>query len=219
MTSILILGGSEGVPPRARTALDRRSIRVVSVASVDAALEPARTASLVLLDVHHLGEKTRDAVAALRGSAPILLVATPPMQERLRDAGADGFVARPLTAARLLAALRALAGLGERGEERASIVLAVDWTSEGREGTGSTRDLTGDGMFVATADPPEEGATVEVVFSLPLPEAKPIRAGAVVARRAGPDEHHGTGMGLRFTSISAGDRGAIARYVRGRGVA
>ena len=45
------------------------------------------------------------------------------------------------------------------------------------------------------------------------------RTSEVVARRAGPEEHHGTGMGLRFTSISAGDRGAIGRFVRGRGAA
>lgn len=81
-------------------------------------LARVRTVSLVLMDVQLPGIDGVEALARLRGddrtaSMPVLALTAQAMfgdEQRLLDAGFDGYVSKPVDVAGLLAAVRALAG-------------------------------------------------------------------------------------------------------------
>lgn len=155
---------------------------------------------------------------ALR-TTPVVFVSLPVEHDRCVAAGADGFVSRPASRARLLEAVRRFVPAVERASERVPLVLRVDYRGEhGQEGFGFTRDLGPEGLFLKTRERFELAEVLELRFSLPVPGGCSIHAAGRVVRStdAGADPHAAAGAGIVFHRLSAGDHLAISRFVRGR---
>ena len=222
MPAILVIGDARHAPALEGSPLSRRGI--------DVRYEPAPVAALATLRAEGAGVVVLDPTVAAGGLAgfvaelreaspglPILLLATPGEQEHLDRSIVEGFVSRPLTLARLEDVVRRHLGWSEREEPRVDVALSVEFRSGPVEGTGFTHDLSTDGMFLATRDPLEAKARIDLAFTLPLPGAPRIAAkGEIVRVEAGTPPF---GAGIRFTSLPAHDRAEIARWRRGRGAA
>ncbi len=155
---------------------------------------------------------------ALRAT-PVVFVSLPVEHDRCTEAGADGFVSRPASRARLLEAVRRFVPAVERASERLPLVLRVDYRGErGQEGFGFTRDLSPEGLFLKTRERFELAEVLELSFSLPVPGGRPIQAAGRVVRStdAGADSHAAAGAGVVFHRLSAGDHLAISRFIRER---
>lgn len=227
MINIFLVADHPDLPEMTGTFLERAGCRIARVAVGPEAIERVRAErpSLVLLDGH---EPTFDAAACCRTiksdpatrDIPVLLVGTPPDQSRWAEAGGDGFVSHPITLQRLLEVARRHLAVEEREAERLAFAVKVDYRkADGFEGTGYTRDIGVQGMFLLTRDPFRVGDALELAFSLPAPGGKTIRASGVVVRTVAPrqDAHHMAGVAVRLTQIGAADRVEIARMVRQRG--
>lgn len=220
MPAILVIGDARHAPALEGSPLARRGVDVAYEASIDLARRTlaAEGAGLVVLDPHLAGSDLDAAVATLREASPgipVLLLATPGEQSRLAPGTADGFLSRPITVARLVDAARRHLAWSERDEGRVGVSLAVEFRSGSIEGNGFTRDLSPEGMFLATRDPLEAGSRIDVAFTLPVPGAPRLTARGEVVRVE--VETAPFGAGIRFTSIGAGDRAEIVRWSRGRG--
>ena len=77
--------------------------------------------------------------------------------------------------------------------------------------TGFSRDISVDGMFVATQHGLKVGETVEVFFE--LPGGRSINARGVVRRVRRGDGGRASGLGLRFEQLTREARVHIGRYV------
>lgn len=222
MPAILVIGDARHAPALEGSPLARRGVDVRYEASLDLALELLRSegAGLVVLDPHPVAAELAPVVARLREASPgipVLLLATPGEQERLDASIGDGFISRPITVARLVDAARRHLAWAERDEGRVDVALAVEFRSGPLEGNGFTRDLSPEGMFLATRDPLEAGSRIDVAFTLPIPGAPRVTAKGEVVRVE--VETAPFGAGVRFTSIGAADRAEIVRWSRGRGAA
>jgi uncharacterized protein (TIGR02266 family) len=222
MPAILVIGDARHAPALEGSPLARRGVDVRYEASLDLALELLRSegAGLVVLDPHPVAADLAPVVARLREASPgipVLLLATPGEQERLDASIGDGFISRPITVARLVDAARRHLAWAERDEGRVDVALAVEFRSGPLEGNGFTRDLSPEGMFLATRDPLEAGSRIDVAFTLPIPGAPRVTAKGEVVRVE--VETAPFGAGVRFTSIGAADRAEIVRWSRGRGAA
>jgi uncharacterized protein (TIGR02266 family) len=220
MPAILVIGDARHAPALEGSPLARRGVDVRYEASIERAREVLRSegAGLVVLDPHHLSTDPGAAITLLREESPgvpVLLLATPGEQERLEASVANGFVSRPITVARLMDAARKHLAWSERDEGRVDVALAVEFRSGPLEGNGFTRDLSPEGMFLATRDPLEAGTRIDVAFTLPIPGAPRLTAKGEVVRVE--VETAPLGVGIRFTSIAATDRAEIVRWSRGRG--
>jgi uncharacterized protein (TIGR02266 family) len=222
MPAILVIGDARHAPALEGSPLARRGVDVRYEASIDRAHALLRSdgAGLVVLDPHHVATELGAAIAHLREASPgipVLILATPGEQERLDASLADGFVSRPITVARLLDAARRHLSWSERDEGRVDVSLAVEFRSGAVEGSGFTRDLSPEGMFLATRDPLEAGARIDLAFTLPIPGAPRVSARGEIVRVE--VEKAPVGAGIRFTTLAASDRAEIVRWSRGRGAA
>ena len=223
MTRILLVDDARLVLELERSFLKRSGCEILTAATGEEALATARTArpDLILLDADLPGldgaawcraVKSDPALAATR----VVLVTSPLEEARSLEAGADGFVPKPVTRARLLETVRRFVPLAERDSDRYFVTLRVDFTREGEEGVGYIRDLATNGLFLKTHDPLRPGDQVDLTFSLPTHGGAPIRVVGEVVRIVVDDEraHQPAGAGIRFREISARNRLEISRYLR-----
>ena len=129
-----------------------------------------------------------------------------------------GIVSRPLTRERLVEAVRRYHPMVERENDRAEVAIKVDFVCEGVSGLAYTRDLSTDGCFLHTHEPLALGAVLSLAFQLPAPGARDVKVEGEVVRLQPPTAHRaGTaGLAVRFTTITAADRGEIGRFLRSR---
>jgi uncharacterized protein (TIGR02266 family) len=103
--------------------------------------------------------------------------------------------------------------LTRRTVPRATVALGVDYTHDECTGTAKTLNLSQDGMFIVTKEPPEVGTHLVLHFA--LPDSDPVEGTARVAWIRGPgDEHpYPAGMAVTFMELPPEARPAIAAFV------
>lgn len=105
--------------------------------------------------------------------------------------------------------------LTRRTAPRATVELGVDYIHADTTGTGKTLNLSQDGMFVVTANPPEVGTHLIIHFA--LPDSEPLEGtGQVVwIRRLEVEHPYPPGMAVQFLKLPPEARPAIAAFVAG----
>lgn len=103
--------------------------------------------------------------------------------------------------------------LTRRTAPRAAVELGVDYIHTDTTGTGKTLNLSQDGMFIVTANPPEVGTHLILHFA--LPDSEPLEGtGQVVWIRRPEVEHpYPPGMAVQFLKLPPEARPAIAAFV------
>lgn len=226
MSRIVLVEDSEVLRELERSFVSRADCALVTAKTGPELLEAVRRErpALVLLDVNPTGADGLSLCRAIKDdpqlrATPVVFVSLPIEHDRCREAGADGFVSRPASRARLLEALRRFVPAVERSSDRVPVVLRVDYRGRhGQEGFGFTKDLSAEGLFLKTRERFELAEVLELVFSLPVPGGRSIRAAGRVVRNAdaGADPHAVAGAGIAFHRLSAGDHLEISRFVRER---
>ncbi len=222
MTVVFLVGCDEDEIEGEATALARAEIGMRRFETIEAACDAARESppTVVLLDARTAGDGAGAAIDALRragAGAPVMIVARALERERWERSGADGFVASPVTEARLVDLLKRRGDLVVRGGARASATFRVELSGEGIEIAGYTHDLGADGLLLHAKETLVVGAEVEVRFGAPFHAgAEPFEAKARVVRVAGGDGDAGFSIALQFTKAPAGARRALARFLRER---
>jgi uncharacterized protein (TIGR02266 family) len=105
--------------------------------------------------------------------------------------------------------------LTRRTAPRASVALGVDYIHADTTGTGKTLNLSQDGMFIVTPNPPEMGTQLIIHFA--LPESEPLEGTAQVVwiRRPEVEHPYPPGMAVQFLKLPPEARPAIAAFVAG----
>jgi len=105
--------------------------------------------------------------------------------------------------------------LTRRTAPRASVELGVDYIHADTTGTGKTLNLSQDGMFIVTANPPEVGTHLIIHFA--LPESEPLEGAAQVVwiRRPEAEHPYPPGMAVQFLKLPSEAQPAIAAFVAG----
>jgi len=106
--------------------------------------------------------------------------------------------------------------LTRRTAPRASVELGVDYIHADTTGTGKTLNLSQDGMFIVTANPPEVGTHLIIHFA--LPESEPLEGTAQVVwiRRPEAEHPYPPGMAVQFLKLPSEAQPAIAAFVAGQ---
>src|SRR5262245_42812803 len=186
--------------------------------------EPLRIAheqrpDLAVLDA--AGEPALETAARFKADPdlhdiPLVLVGPPRRRDAAIAAGAEGFISRPSTVASLLSQVRRFLRTSERGTHRRPVGLKVTCRRGDESFVAFTRDVSATGLFLKSPRPPESGSRLFVQFVLPGERPVPVESEAEVVRviHPNPSSHATGGAGLRFTSLSAGLRIEIGRFVR-----
>jgi uncharacterized protein (TIGR02266 family) len=103
--------------------------------------------------------------------------------------------------------------LARRATPRASVELGVDYIDGERTATAKTLNLSQDGMFIVTPNPPEVGTHLILHFA--LPDSEPMEATAMVVWIRRPEQEHPypAGMAVQFTKLPPEAQPAIAAFV------
>lgn len=224
MTTILLGKECSTFLETDESVLQRADVHLVWAETVDAFVPLAQEhhPDLVVLDPQIAGFDAfacaREILAATGGSLSVLVIGNSADGERAEAAGIAGIVTRPLTRERLADAVRRYHPVVERENDRAEVAIKVDFVCEGVSGLAYTRDLSTDGCFLHTNEPLALGAVLSLAFQLPAPGARDVKVEGEVVRLQPPAAHRaGTaGLAVRFTTITAADRGEIGRFLRSR---
>ena len=206
------------------SVLQRAEVRLVWAESVDAFVPLAiqHRPDLIVLDPQVQGFDAfacaRELLTVIGEKVSVLLIGNTADTDRAEAAGIAGVVSRPLTQARLVEMVRRYHPMAERDNARAEVAIKVDFVCEGVEGLAYTRDLSADGCFLHTHEPLSVGAVLALSFQLPAPGARDVKLEGEVVRIQLPGANRaGThGIAIRFTTITAADRGEIGRFLRSR---
>ena len=224
MTTILLGKECSTFLETDESGLQRADVRVVWAESVDAFVPLAREhrPDLCVLDPQVPGFDAfacaREILEAIGEGVAVLLIGNTADGERAEAAGIAGIVSRPLTRERLVEAMRRYHPMVERESDRAEVAIKVDFVCDSVSGLAYTRDLSTDGCFLLMHEPLALGAALSLAFQLPAPGARDVKVEGEVVRLQPPAAHRaGTaGLAVRFTTITAADRGEIGRFLRSR---
>ena len=224
MTTILLGKECSTFLETDESVLQRADVRLVWAESVDAFVPLAREhrPDLCVLDPQVPGFDAfacaREILAAIGERVAVLLIGNTADGERAEAAGIAGIVSRPLTRERLVEAMRRYHPMVERESDRAEVAIKVDFVCDSVSGLAYTRDLSTDGCFLLMHEPLALGAALSLAFQLPAPGARDVKVEGEVVRLQPPASHRaGTaGLAVRFTTITAADRGEIGRFLRSR---
>jgi DNA-binding response OmpR family regulator len=216
MTTILLGKECSTFLETDESVLQRADVRLVWAETVDAFVPLAREhrPDLCVLDPQVPGFDAfvcaREILEGIGDEITVLLIGNTADGERAEAAGIAGIVSRPLTRERLVEAMRRYHPMVERENERAEVAIKVDFVCDGVEGLAYTRDLSTNGCFLHMHEPLALGAMLTLAFQLPAPGARDVRVEGEVVRRGS------AGLAVKFTSITAADRGEIGRFLRSR---
>jgi DNA-binding response OmpR family regulator len=224
MTTILLGKECSTFLETDESVLQRADVRLVWAESVEAFVPLAREhrPDLCVLDPQVPGfdafDCAREILEATGEDVVVLLIGNTADGERAEAAGIAGIVSRPLTRERLVEAMRRYHPMVERENERAEVAIKVDFVCGGVEGLAYTRDLSTDGCFLHMHEPLELGAVLTLAFQLPAPGARDVKVEAEVVRLQAQAVQRGgsAGLAVKFTTITAADRGEIGRFLRSR---
>jgi uncharacterized protein (TIGR02266 family) len=154
----------------------------------------------------------------LTEAIPVILLVNgskPQLNKNALEASAVASVPIGIDTARLLNMIQMVLTMrmSRRTAARASVTLGVDYISADRTGTGKTLDLSQDGMFIVTPQPPEVGTHLILHFALPDSEPLEATAQVVWVRTPGEEHPYPTGMAVQFLKLPPEARPAIAAFV------
>jgi CheY-like chemotaxis protein len=229
MTTILLGKECSTFLETDESVLQRAEVRLLWAETVDAFVPLAREhrPELCVLDPQVAGFDAfacaRNILEAVDGKVTVLVIGNSADGERAEAAGIAGIVSRPLTRERLVEAVRRYHPLVEREHDRVEVAIKVDFVCGDVAGLAYTRDLSTDGCFLLMHEPLPLGSTMTLSFQLPVAGAREVRVEGEVVRLQAPTPHRAgsAGLAVRFTAITAVDRGEIGRFLRShrRGVA
>jgi uncharacterized protein (TIGR02266 family) len=203
--------------------LRRHACEVLTADSGEAALQVAavETLHLIVLDDQMPGLGGIDTSRRLNAqprtaNVPVLMTSNPGLESGCLQAGADGFVGKPILQSEFISKVRQLLPhLEERANERAFVSIEVEVEVGGRTIRGDSRDLSVSGMFIKSAAEVSLGDRVRLRFQLQGLERPLFLAGEVRNRiLPSPDSRMSPGFGVRFDGLPAADQRAIQDYVR-----
>lgn len=224
MSKILLADSVHARPEIAHSFLARHGCEIMTVDELGGVLHAVREErpDLVVLEA---GTRSLDVLAVCReiksdellaGVRVVFLVASTMDEKACRAAGADDVAQTPLTPMRLLELARRQLGIRERRAERVAAVLRVDFTRNGEAGSGFTKDLSANGLFLTTRKRLQPGDRLELVFRLKGASGEPtIETTGVVARvelYSEPSEV--VGAGVELTGLSPRGHIELGKYVR-----
>lgn len=138
-----------------------------------------------------------------------------PWHQNIAETSAVASVPMGIDPARLLNMIRMVltTPLTRRTAPRASIELGVDYIHGETTATGKTLNLSQDGMFIVTTNPPEAGVHIIVHFALPDSEPLECPAQVVWVRRPELEHPYPPGIAVQFLKLPPEARPAIAAFV------
>ena len=105
------------------------------------------------------------------------------------------------------------AGAERRRNERADLVVRIDYSTVDEMFSEFTRDINEGGVFIETEKPQALGTEVTMHFNLPGGQERIETVGRVV-RVSGSEGGRIPGMGIEFDELAERDRLTIDRIVR-----
>lgn len=161
-----------------------------------------------------------DCCRALKSAAgrslPVVLIGRPEDREAALAAGADDFLAKPISKADFLGVAKRLTGLRVREHARVPVNLRVLFHHRGESFTAYSKDISKGGLFLKTSLPVEKGEIVELEFSVPTGDgALPFRAIGEVIQAIDPAESSGRppGLGIRFVDLDIANRTRLNAFL------
>lgn len=203
MPTILLLDGARRRLPDEPTWLRRSDWSLRDAATADEALSAvaAHPPALIIVDFERNPEAALEVVRALRADPasreiPLLVLTPPDRADEVLRAGAGRVFTAEAPPEAVLAEVRRLLDLLERGAPRVSVDTPVALWRDGRPTEGRLTDISSSGFFTATSEPQPVGARLEISFSLPHDRAgKTVTGEVIVVRRTDSPE---PGFGARF---------------------
>jgi len=136
-------------------------------------------------------------------------------QKNTLDGGAVASVPLGIDTARLLNVIQMVltTRLTRRTAPRARVEVGVDYIHADTTGTGKTLNLSQDGMYIVTANPPDVGTHLIVHFA--LPDSEPVEGTAHVVWIRHPEIEHPypPGMAVEFLKLPPEASPALAAFV------
>ena len=206
-----------------KTFLRRVVCEILTASSGEEALEVLRLErpALIVLDDQMPGIGGLETCRRIKSdpdlrSTIVLMASSPGLEPACWDAGADGFVAKPIVQQGFIERIRSfLPALQLRRNERAFVRLEVEaWIGDSVIRT-SSRDLSTTGIFIKTDHPAFPGQSVKLRFNLPG-AAAPIEARGEVRNRILPEGETrlSPGFGVLFRDLGEEERRSIEEYIR-----
>lgn len=208
-----------------RTFFERTGCQILAASSGEEAIALARNERphIILLDYEMPGKKGDEVCRILKADErtkhiPILVVTTFDSEEvrtLCLDAGATGFLAKPVSGKELLERVVDILQIPYRVFMRTPLSMEISLLSAGikRKAQGFSEDLSETGMLVELTEYIAKGSQVAVEFLLPGADA-PVRVDAEVVRTFEKRARGRFGIGLRFVQMNAAARRRIRQYVK-----
>jgi CheY-like chemotaxis protein len=208
-----------------RTFFERTGCQILTAATGDECIERAISdrPHIILLDYEMPGKKGDEVCRILKGDErtkhiPILMVTTfgsEEIRQRCLDAGATGFLAKPVTGKTLLETVVDILKIPYRVFMRTSLSIEIALTGAGikRKVQGFSEDLSETGMLVEVAEYIPKTSSVAVEFQFPGVD-KPTKIPGEVVRAYEKRAKGRFGVGVKFTKVGPALRKLIREYVK-----
>lgn len=163
------------------------------------------------------GQKSRPTVIVLTG-----IFRSPKEIERLRLLGAKGYIYKSAPVEEILFRVNRVLfpqGSDTRKYPRVPVNISVEYRLNSRWHQAYSSTLSGNGLFIRTINPPEQGSPIYVKFVLPEAGKMVHAEGTVVWSNEYDVASRKTsfpGMGIEFQKINDSDRKEIMDYIRGQ---
>jgi len=224
MKKILLVDNVQSILDREKGFLNRDTFQVSMATSGDEAIElhGREKFDVIIMDIHMPGMSGEQACKAIRenGAAKnvAILLATlsddPVTVDRIKKAGANGYIKKPIRKDDLDAKLANILNVPTRQSIRILIRVKVEGILGGEFFMANTVDVSETGLLFECDRGIKQGDTVETSFFLPSPEGfKHVVVKSEVMRVAEGGGGKGQRCGSRFVEFKEGSRELIAKFV------
>ncbi|HJV66071.1 MAG TPA: response regulator [Geomonas sp.] len=208
--------------------LQRSSVKILTARDGQQALELCRTErpALVFMDLHM---PVMDGAACCRAikkepqihSTPVVLITSEGKEgdrEICLAAGCDGFLTKPLDRHLFLETARQLLPTIDRRDTRIPCHIKAKYRAFGVTLSGIVRDVSQNGVYLASETDLREGTELDVIFALPDPVGSIVQTRGKVAwlntkgHRRKPSLPEG--FGIEFLSLPEEAAGSLDRFLQ-----
>ena len=208
-----------------RTFFQRTGCQILTAEDGLQAIELAREERphIILLDYEMPGKRGDEVCRTLKQDPrtqhiPILIVTSFGDEEvrvRCLEAGANGFLAKPVSGRELLDQVVGILQIPHRVFMRTSLSIEISLSGAGvkRKIQAHSEDLSETGMLLEVKEYVSRGASVVVQFELPG-EPEPVSLDAEVVRAFEKKAKGKYGLGIRFGEVTPDVRRRIRQYVQ-----
>lgn len=202
--------------------LEHSAVQVVTAGNGREALDAveAKRPDLVFMDAEMPGMDGIECCRAIKSDPrwsriPVIMITAKGdvvSQQRCRTARCDALLTKPLNRALFLATAGRFVTDLDRRARRAAVALPATLRSRNCQATGTLRNLSSGGAFVAAECDADIGRIVELSFALPDGDTQECRAKIVWAQQDGPMLVGG--FGISFVLLPEATRSALNRYLK-----